>query len=561
MGHHRRFAGISLAVLLAGCGGGDPLPGDVPPADTGARDTGAPRTDTGTPVVVDDTGSTEEDTGAPVIDSGVEGDSTTPPADTSIADTTVSDTTVGDTAVSDAPGEAGVTSGTRIYTGAVTLRGVTSDNYAIITDSSGAAFAVPLAGGAAQSIGTGVERVRVSGKTVFVWGAINATYNFGTLRVWTAANGTKSISGKALAPSTTTVAGLFVAAANPDGTLIAYTDNFVESASGDDKADLVVAKADGTGVKKVFSQYVMYDSTLGGSCAPFLFWVGSRFVTTHCTPGATANSFDLSSIDATAGTSTSLGTDLKTYYANNDGGTMVGFVAGSTNQLRIVPVAGGTTVNVDTDVSSMVFSHDGSFVVYRTSGSALKRSAISAASPLTLVASGAGGLLTGTSPNDKFILISSAAPTSSGSDVKLASVTAAGTPTVLYSATNGEVYGNGFTSDSSHALFYGSVVSPGVGTLTATPTAGGGNIVLGSAAWQDYAAGSAKIVWNDTHVTVGSGGRATIRSKDLGSATSATTTLAESADRTFVLDASLAKVVYTVSTGGASDGLWVASVP
>jgi hypothetical protein len=473
--------------------------------------------------------------------------------------TTDSMTTV-DTAVSDS--ETGVTAGTKIYTGTVTLRGVTSDNYAIITDSTNAAFAVPLAGGAATSIGTGAERVRVTGKTVFVWGAINATYNYGTLRVWTAANGTKSISTKSLAPSTTSVAGLFVAAANPDGTLIAYTDNMVESSTADDKADLVVAKTDGTGVKKVFNQYVVYDSaSLGESCAPYLFWVGTRFVTTHCTPGATVDSFDVSSIDAAAGTATSLGTDLKTYFTNNEAGTSVAFAAGSTNQLKIMPVAGGTGVNVDTDAASMIFGRDGSYIVYRTSANALKRSSTTTPAPVTLVASGVGGLISTVSPNDKFILVSTAAPTSSGSDIKLASTVTAGAPTVLYAATNGEVYGNGFTSDSSYALWYGGVVSPGIGTLTATPTAGGANTVLGSSAWQDFSAGGANVVWNDSHVTVGTGGRATIRARNLASASASATTIAESADRGFTLDASLSKVVYTIATGGASDGLWVASVP
>lgn len=96
---------------------------------------------------------------------------------------------------------------------------------------------------------------------------------------------------------------------------------------------------------------------------------------------------------------------------------------------------------------------------------------------------------------------------------------------------------------------------------TATPVAGGSNVILGSATWQDFSATAGKVVWNDNHVTVGSSGRATLRARDLSSATEATTTLAVSADRSFALDDAKTRVVYTMSTGTGSDGLWVAAVP
>lgn len=557
-----------LSILSAGCANAEDITfdagGSLPDTGSPEKDSGSVDEDTGSPIV--DSGSKKdtsvgpEDTGSPV-DSGTTSDTGTP-VDSSVVDSAVVDsatvdssadvdlTDVSDTATTDtAVGETG-TVATRLATGTLTILGITSDGYVVYTSGSDV-NAVSLGGGAPIAIVTSASRVRVSNKAVFTWGTVD-TAGFAPLSVWTAANGTKSIATKSLAPSSTAAYALYVAAASADGNWAMFTDGGTTGTSR--KADVKVVNTDGTGGKTALTQYVVYDGSPGGLtdyCAPYIGWVGTRFVTSHCTPSGTTVSFDASSVDPSVGTATSLGTDLGAYWTADDAGSKVALVT-SLGSLRLVPVAGGTALTIESSVSTAQFTHDGTYVLYRTSGNALKRSPTSTASPQTLISSGVATLLSGASPNDKFLLYSSSS-TAGAYDVRLASTTTPGSGTVLYSTAAGEVYGDAFTADSAYALYYQSVASD-VGTLTAAPTAGGSGISLGASTWLDWAVAGSKVIWNDGYSSTA--GTATIRVRDLASGTG-TTTIAANADRTFVLSPTRDRVVYSI----ASDGLWVAPIP
>lgn len=531
-------------------------------ADSASIDTGSAEEDTGSPVV--DTG-TKKDTGVVVEDTG------TTPVDSSTTDSATVDSSTGDTALTDVTDsvvvtdtattdtdsgdtDSGTVTGTLLASGTVSLQGITSDNYVVYADSAGTVYAVPLTGGTAQTVGTGVARVLVSNKAVFVWGTTDG-YGFGTLRVWTAANGTKSIGTKSLAPSTSASYAFYTAVSSTDGTWAMFTDGGVGGVS--DRADIKIIKTDGTGLKTIFTQYFVYDGTstsYADNCAPLMGYVGTRFITSHCTPGTTA-SFDASSVDPTVGTATSLGTGLGAYWSADDAGSKVALVT-SAGSLRLVPMAGGTATIIDSGVANAMFTHDGTYVVYRTSANALKRSPTSSASPSTLIASGVATILSGVSGNDKFMLYSSGT-TAGAYDIRLASTSTAGTGTVLYGSSLGEVYGDAFTADSAYALWFQSVASD-VGTLTTAPTTGGSSFSLGTSTWLNWSGLGSKVVWNDGYSATTT--KATIRSRDLASLTGTITTIAANADRTFLVTPAKDKIVYTMS-GGSADGLYAAAVP
>lgn len=595
MGRARFLAVVS--VLAAGCASGEDVEFSSstdasPRRDTAvspAEDTAPGPLDTGSPkdtavdppdtAVTVDTGTGPADTGVGPTDSSVVDSSSLDSStldsgavdsavldsavvdssaidsfvmDTAVADTEVADTAIADTAITDT----GAPTTVRLATGTYGVYGVTTDGYVVYGDAAKTMYAVSLAGGAPQTIGASISRVRVSNKAVFAWGTVDAN-GFAPLTVWTAANGAKSLALKSLAPSTTASYAAWVAAASADGTWAMFTDGGVGGVS--DKADVKIAKTDGTGVKTIFTQYVVYDgsilTSLNDFCAPLMGWAGTRFVTSHCTPSGTSVSFDASSVDPTVGTATTLGTNLGAYWTANDAGTQVALVT-SAGSLRLLPIAGGLATVIDSGVASAQFTHDGTYLVYRTSANALKRSPTSVATPSTLISSGVVTVLTGVSPSDKHLLYSSST-TTGAYNVRLASTTAAGTGTSLYATAAAEIYGDAFTADSTHALYFQSV-SADVGTLVAHPV-GGSAITLGTSAWIDLAATGGKVVWSDGYSSLT--GRATIRTRDMAGLTGTIVTIAANADANFFLSPAKDQVVYSLSGGTASDGVWATPIP
>src|ERR1019366_3435154 len=196
-----------------------------------------------------------------------------------------------------------------------------------------------------------------------------------------------------------------------------------------------------------------------------------------------------------------------------------------------------------------------------TTSHALRRSAITAPAPVTLVPTFGG--FYGLSPNEASVLFfQDFGPTGAG--VYLASAVAPSTPVALWTAQTGAVNGDGFTTDSNSAL-YSTGIGPQshIGTLNAVSVDGGTPRVLGASAWSDVSTTGAKVVFLDHYVATGGlrFGRADIESVDLSQA-GAPTTIVAGADAVMALSPARDFIVYSWSArAGPNAGIFVTPVP
>jgi hypothetical protein len=88
-------------------------------------------------------------------------------------------------------------------------------------------------------------------------------------------------------------------------------------------------------------------------------------------------------------------------------------------------------------------------------------------------------------------------------DLYLASTSTPGMPTTLASGTKGALFGNAYTGDSSHAIFYPTVVQIAtvggyVGPVASLPVMGGGMPKqYAKQAWVSYTGAGSMFVYND----------------------------------------------------------------
>jgi hypothetical protein len=224
------------------------------------------------------------------------------------------------------------------------------------------------------------------------------------------------------------------------------------------------------------------------------------------------------------------------------------------------PVAGGAATTIDAAGGFGSFTNDGLSVIYTTPTMALKRSTVASPSPVTLAASGITGIRA-RSLDDKWLLgYMTVGSASDQGDLYLASATTPGTPTTLTADVTGGLFGSdGFTTDSSHAIYYPDITSTGVGTFYAVASAGGTPVALGTNVWIHHAAAGAKVAFNDNYDT--NNNTADIRVADT-SQSGPPTLVVSLADGDFFVSGSLDKVVYTWSyLPGAMMGLWVTPIP
>jgi hypothetical protein len=222
------------------------------------------------------------------------------------------------------------------------------------------------------------------------------------------------------------------------------------------------------------------------------------------------------------------------------------------------PVAGGAPTTIDPDGGVGMFTSDGLSVIYTTPANALKRSTIATPTPTTLAPTGFAGIRA-KSPDDKWVLGYSMLASGDLSDLFLTSASAPGTPTTLSpGVTAGLFQSDGFTADSSRAIYYTDIAN-GVGNFFSVPSAGGTPTAVATNVWLHYAALAAKVVFNDNYDESTSTGD--IRVVDT-SQSSAPTLLVSLADDTFYIAGSKDKVVYTWSyIPGTMAGLWVTPIP
>ena len=508
--------------------------------DTAKGDTATGDTNTGSDTAVGDTGTTT-DTGT-ATDGGTDTATTTDgPVDGATdgsGDAARDGSADGSTDVSIDAGPAPL--GTKIATGDFSLQGVTTDGYAIVTENiSNALQAIPLAGGAAVTIDAASSSVAVRGKVVFSWHAVD-TNGIGGLTTWTASGGVK-------ATATTTFAD--VAAANADGSTIAYLD----AATAAGPANMVFSLADGTGKKTL-------DAVNLSFCAPDLRYAAARPIASYCATSATVT---VASWDVTGGTKVTLQTTGKSF-STDTAGTKV-FLVSASGAASVIPITGGTATAVDTGVAAGAMLPDGTGVVYRMTAESIKRSPLPTVAPITLVTSGAKSFL-GISPDGANALYRNAFVASSRlSDLFMASTLTPGTPTTLNAATTTDptYFGDTFTTDNSRVMFATDVdTTTGLASLKVKPVASGSISTISTAAWWAMAATGSKIVFDDGFVAGSSTtpSRGDIRIVDAAT-TAAATLLVTKADAFFLLSPAKDKLVYTYTFVPANQGLYVGALP
>jgi hypothetical protein len=446
------------------------------------------------------------------------------------------------------PGSSAVTPpvGRQLASGALTLRGVTSDGWAVYSeDDSLTLRAAPIGGGAPRDIVALSDSFAISVwfDEVFVWPSKNDA-GVGPLTVWTSQSGAHAVSQASLAPWV---------AASADGHTILYVDQ--ADASGQ-TGNVVGAASDGSGATVLVSAVGSLQSS---ACSALMGFAGTYALVAHCDGGAskaTISSFALPSWQRA-----DLATGAVDYWSTDPKGTMLltGTAAGSV----VVPMGGGTQTVIDPAGTGGTLISDGQSVIYGTSSDALRRSPVTEPKPTTLVVGGFAGMWA-LSPDEKWLLYYQNLDTQHFvSDLFLASTSTAGAATALSTAQNARIWGDAFTSDASHALYFTDIdPTSNVGTLHAMDLGGSKTqVVVGQNTAIGMAGLGGKVIYNDNYTWNGTRGHADVRVVDL-SGGAAPVLIVNQADSEISMSPGLDSVIYTWSLDdGPRAGLWVAPVP
>lgn len=526
--------GCLALVFATGCGETAPV-GNAPP-DAGAV-TDAGGAGDGASTGTRDSAASAPDSGTTSADSGPSDDASGPPF----------------------PDGGTLPNGKQIVpSDVVTLDGLTSDGYAIYTDTSaGKLYAVSVAGGSPVSLGTATvnTNVAVIGAVTFIWNVIGKYSDSGPLSIWTSAYGLKSLASRSY---------LFPVV-SASGSRVLYLDNVVFT--GSYPGDVYVANTDGTGKTKLASQ-VPLDTVFNMAFAGETALVSGVF-----SGDVDATAGTLEAFAAPTWTPTTIATDVVGAFVTNPANTAA--LALTASGLAVYPLAGGQPVVIDPNGVAGMFTSDGSAVVYTSMATALLRSPSTAGQPTMLVASGFPSLV-GLSPGDAWAL-GTVPPTQllgpgQGQNLYLASATSVGSAQTLSMTANLASYtsstplGTGspvFTADASHVLFESDPTLTGLTTLhVSLPNGASGQTFGGVWAFQPTTAG--QVVFDDHYVPtggVGSNGSADVEWLDTTKATPPTV-LVSQADANFYVTADMKTLVYSWSyLKGSSGGVWTLPLP
>jgi len=425
----------------------------------------------------------------------------------------------------------------------VQIDGVTSDGLAVYTDFSNSTVnAVPVAGGTPTMIGMDDgSGVVAAGPVVLHW--TGATSGVGQFAVWSQAHGNQML-GTAVPPG---APGQGILDLSTDGAHVLYFDNVTATT-----ADVFVAETQGGTPVKIVPG-VRIDNQ---QCPPEIAIAGAYAVVAYCTTAASdagAGDGGIAPIATLAtftgsnwGTTATLSTAASPIFVHDAAGTQLLYTTSA--GLVVTKLATGTTATIDAAGTAGVFTSDGSKVIYVTSAGAVFVSPSAGGSAPTMLASGGFQGLVALSPDDKWALAYEQINAQSGmTDMYLVSTTTPGTPVTLVSSTGATLYGDAFTADSSHALYYQNIVMD-VGDFMAAPTSGGMPAKLGSKVWLNLAATGAKVLYNDNYAAgaMGATGTADIELADTSQA-GAPKLLVTQADAYFYLTAAKDTVVYSWS--------------
>jgi hypothetical protein len=427
---------------------------------------------------------------------------------------------------------------------ALSARGVTSDGYEIYSDDAALQlYAVPIAGGAAQSIVALGSKfwVTVVGQVVFAWSSVTDP-NVGSLTVWSSAKGTHAISAASFG---------ILGTSSSDGTQILYVANVdAQGLTG----DVYVAGSDGAGATRL-----LQGQQLTG-CFPQLGFVGSYAVASHCDVARGAGpSTTITSFRSPAWTRADLIGNAANAWSADTAATMV--LVSTDSGVLVVPIGGGAGTMIDTEGFMGQLIAGGQTALYSTTSDALRRSPTTAPAPLTLAPTFGG--FYAVSPAQSTVLYYQNS-TSTGTDVYLSSTVTPGAPIAVSNVPNGTVNGDAFTADSSYALYSTSNgVCTGAAAFNAFSVTGSAPVALGHNVWGDWSATGAKVVFNDNYVATGGlrFGRADIESVNLATGTTPLRIVSQ-ADAIIDLTPARDQMIYSWSVQpGVLAGLYVTPIP
>lgn len=444
--------------------------------------------------------------------------------------------------------------------------GVTSDNQVLVLDwAAGSLAAVPLAGGTpATTIGlvnSAQDYIGVAGTVVTLVQTVTQN-GYGTLNVWTAANGMKKI-GTATYASTP---GGGLVDVSSDGKYVVYTDNATATT-----ADIYVAGTDGSNPTKLVT-----GASVGADCVPSLYFAGDDVVMAYCTSQPDASTAQTATVAAVTGAPGWMTTQT---FANGDaadfvsskatsGGSYVAWVTSA--GLQAEQIGGTTPTVIDAKGGNGFFNNAGTSLIYFDAAGDILTSPVATPAPAELVAGPVFGTLA-LSPDDNWLEFAKSQDSTTGlTDVNMVSTTASGADggnavTTLDSMTDGTNFGDPFTVDSTHAVFYSAVnTNNGTGTYNSIglPPSGMPSKIT-TTGWVGFASSAAKVVYSDNWASaMGSyQGYADIHSADL-SGSAAPTTVVTTADANFYLTSDKSTIVYSWhACSGANEGIYTVAAP
>jgi hypothetical protein len=501
--------------------------------------------------------------------------------------------------------------GVAVEMGSVEILGVTNDGFIVYLTGT-TVKAAPEAGGTAKTLLAAGDAGAADGlyvlainDDVFIWSNANPTTGASTLTVW---------SSTLEAPTQVSTSSIpYVAAASSDSATVLFATNTSVDGS---KVDIVGAPL--TELTAPVTLVTGIDPGLGASsCPPFAAFSGTGAslyaVVSSCSPATTDGGADgpetVSSFLASTWHATVLSANATSYTLDSTGSTAA--ITLATGALETVSLTGGAQVVIETEdagagdataaaIPPLVYlSQSDAFLLFNTPAGALMSSKVTTADPMTLLAANAADF-DAISGDESYLVIDSGLDDTTALAMGLA-ITPTATPnsaTVLLSGSNeGGIFGDGFTADSKYVVYLGNVtqdsLGSSVGTLMAAPVANpsnfvtvamasgtltsqGNGIVTGGLAntlaamaedpaspqsATDYALTGSKIAFADNFNSAnGSLGEVDIEVVDLSTTTNATTVM-KGADPLFVVTEDKKYIVYTVSFGAATDGLYSVPVP
>jgi hypothetical protein len=450
----------------------------------------------------------------------------------------------------------------------VTVQGVTSDGQVLFYDGNTMKLnAVAVGGGAPTVVGSwdkSQSLIFTSNKVALYWnGATQTTNPQGKLSVYTAGGGAKTL-GMA---SFFNVPGGGYIDVSADGSLVLYTDNVTTAT-----ADIFVAGSDGSNPKKLVPA-----ASIGAGCRPVVRFAGNTPVVSYCTSqpdaGTTLNA-TVAAFSAATGQATQTFTTADAFYGFSIGttGASAYSVEYVTNAGMYVEAIGGMTPTlIDAKGAGGIFTHAGTDVLYFENDGSVWRSPIATPAPAELAAGPFAGTLA-LSSDDKWLeLFLSQNATTFFTDMYLVTTTPAdggNAPVTLAKTTAGANFGDAFTADNTHVLFFPNVIMSGsagyVGAYDtyALPASGGLPTTIAQNVWEEFATSGAKTLYNDNYASnAGFAGAADIESVDLAG-TAQATTLVSQADANFFLTSDKKTIVYSWSAcPGGTAGIYALAAP